>query len=74
MDEQSIEQAIIDTLHHLPVSVQILPHRGGYAWYCLEKSGWCGDLQGAMSAGLSSLIEQIADDTGVTDDLMSKQN
>jgi hypothetical protein len=63
------EQAIIQALHNLPVSVQVWPRAGGYAWQCLDGSGVAADLAAAMSAGLTYLIERVAGDSTVIDDL-----
>lgn len=68
------EQTIIRTLRNLPVAVVVTPLRtGGYAWQCLDGSGWAADLPGAIDAGLCYLIVHVAGDAGALDNLKSKQ-
>jgi hypothetical protein len=70
------EQAIIQALRNLPVSVQVWPLRsgaGGYSWQCLDASGRSDDLASVLSESLTFLIGRLAGDTGVLDDIRGMQ-
>jgi hypothetical protein len=58
------EQAIIQALRNLPVSVQLTPDytqaSGGYSWQCLDSSGSSSDLAAALSSALSFLIGRFS--------------